>query len=283
MRQLFILFFCCFTLQFYAQEQQLAYQYFRNGEYEKAASLYETLLEKHPYNTNYTTFLIDCYQQLNDYKASYNLITNQLEKFPNQDHLYVELGYNYELQHLQEQAIPYYEKALKSIEKSSNLGYAIGRTFQNNHLLDYALLAFKKAMELNPSANYNFQIALIYGEKAEIRNMFNTYLDMVELDEKYLPNAKNYIGRFIAEDPENEHNISLKKLLLKRSQNNPHNSWNQLLSWLYLQQNEYEKALIQEKALFRRNGENLNSIIELGQIALKITPWKLPKKVSITL
>ena len=245
---------------------------------EKAASLYETLLEKHPYNTNYTTFLIDCYQQLDDFNAAHTLITNQLEKFPNQDHLYVELGYNYELQHLQDKAIPYYEKALASVEKSSNLGYAIGRTFQNNHLLNYALLAYKKAMELNPSANYNFQIALIYGEMAEISNMFNTYLNMVELDEKYLSNAKNYIGRFIAEDPEYEHNISLKKLLLKRSQNNPHNSWNQLLSWLYLQQNEYEKALIQEKALFRRNGEKLNSIIDLGQIAFENNAFEVAKK-----
>jgi len=171
------------------------------------------------------------------------------------------------LQHLESEAIPYYDKALEAIEKTPNLGYLIGRTFQNNHLLDYALLAYKKAMIANPSANYNIQIAQIYGEKGAISNMFNTYLDLIEIDENYFSTAKTYIGRFITEDPENEHNISLKKLLLKRSQNNPKNCWNQLLSWLYIQQKEYEKALIQEKALYKRNTVDLNPIAAIGKIA----------------
>jgi tetratricopeptide (TPR) repeat protein len=124
-------------------------------------------------------------------------------------------------------------------------------------------------MKLNPNANYNFQIARIYGEKADIANMFNTYLNMVEQNEKYLPTAKNYIGKFINEDSENKHNISLKRLLIRRLQNNPQNSWNQLLSWLYIQQKEYDKAFIQEKALHKRNSNDLNNILDLGKIAFE--------------
>jgi tetratricopeptide (TPR) repeat protein len=277
MRFFLILFFCCFSLQFYAQEQQLAFQYFRNGDYEKAASMYKNLQEKHPYNISYTNYLIDCYQQLEQFETANNLIDKQLLKFPNQEYLYVEMGYNYQLQHLPEQAKLYYNKALKSVGKSPNLGYLVGKTFQNNHLLDYSLMVYKKAMEINPSANYNFQIASIYGEKGEISNMFNTYLDLIELSQEYLPTAKNRIGKFITDDAENKHNISLKKLLLKRSQNNPKNSWNQLLSWLYMQQKEYEKAFIQEKALYKRNSENLNSIVEVGEIAFEDNNFEVAK------
>lgn len=277
MRRLFVLFFCLISLHLHAQEQQLAYQYYRNGEYEKAIDLFQSLHETNPYNTSYTNYLIDCYQQLEKFEEANILIHNQLKKLPNQDYLYVELGYNFQLQHIEQEAILYYEKALKAIEKTPNLGYLIGKSFQDNHLLDYALLAYKKAMEINPSANYNFQIAEIYGEKAEISNMFNTYLDLIEIDENYLLNTKNYLGRYIASDPENEHNISLKKLLLKRSQNNPKNSWNQLLSWLYLQQSEYEKALIQEKALYKRNGENLTQIIGVGKMAFENKSYESAK------
>ena len=277
MRQIILIIICCFSLQIYAQEQQLAFQYFRNGAYEKAASIYKKLQEKNPYNTSYTNSLIDCYQLLEEFEAAEKLMYSQLNKLPNQEYLYVDLGYNLELQYKNELAIPFYEKALNAIEENPALGYSIGRTFQDNHLLDYALLAYKKTMQLNPSANYNFQIAAIYGEKADIPNMFNIYLDMIERDDAYLPRAKNYMGSFLSDDPENEHNISLKKLLLKRSQNNPKNSWNQLLSWLFLQQKEYLKAFIQEKAVYKRVSEDLNPIIEVGRIAYEDKDFEVAK------
>ena len=122
-------------------------------------------------------------------------------------------------------------------------------------------------MDLNPKANYNYQIAAIYGEKAEFGNMFNTYLDMIEANPNYMVTAKGAIARYINDDSESEYNSTLRTLLLKRLQNNPQNSWNELLSWLFMQQKEYDKALIQEKALFKRNADNLNEIIEIGKIA----------------
>ena len=185
MRHLLILLFCCFSLHLYAQEHQLAYQYYRNGDYEKAINLYQSLHKKNPFNTTYTNYLIDCFQQLERFEDATILINDQLEKFPNQDYLYVNLGYNFQLQHLEAKAKPYYDKAIQAIEKKPNLGYLIGKSFQNNHLLDYALLAYKKAMITNPSANYNIQIAQIYGEKGEISNMFNTYLNLIDIDENY--------------------------------------------------------------------------------------------------
>ena len=277
MRLISILILCLLSFQIYSQEAQLAFQYFRNGEFEKSASIYKVLHEKHSYNTNYINYLIDCYQQLKKYQEIETLIDVQIKSHPNQEYLYIELGYNYQLQHIEEQAIPYYQKAINLMDKSPNLGYIIGKTFQDNHLLDYALLAYKKAMKLNPSANYNFQIAFIYGEKAEIENMFSTYLDMVSISENYMTTAKNYIGKFISDDSENSHNVSLKRLLIKRLQNNPQNSWNNLLSWLYIQQKEYNKAFIQEKALFKRNLTDLKKIIELGKIAFDDTKFETSK------
>ena len=168
MRKILILFICCFSLQIQAQEASLAFLYLRNGEYEKAAAIYKTLHEKNPLNSNYLTNLVDCYQQLENFNEVQSIINKQLEKRSDQYYLLVELGYNYQLQYKQDSATFYYEKALNSIEKSKNQGYLIGRSFQKNHLLDYALSAFKKSMEANPNANFNLQIAAIYGEKAEL-------------------------------------------------------------------------------------------------------------------
>jgi len=277
MRKILILFICCFSFQIQAQEASLAFLYLRNGEYEKAATIYKTLHEKNPLNSNYLTNLVDCYQQLENFNEVQSIINKQLEKRSDQYYLLVELGYNYQLQYKQDSATFYYEKALNSIEKSKNQGYLIGRSFQKNHLLDYALTAFKKSMEVNPNSNFNLQIAAIYGEKADLENMFKTYLDLVETNVNYLPTAKTYIGRYITDDSENEANIFLRKLLIKKLQNNPQNSWNQLLSWLYMQQKEYAKALIQEKALFKRDSSSLKGITDLGGITFKDKDYTVSK------
>ncbi|MEX1382643.1 hypothetical protein, partial [Lutibacter sp.] len=230
-----------------------------------------------PLNSNYLTNLVTSYQQLENYNEVQSIINKQLKKRSDQYYLLVELGYNYQLQYKQDSATFFYEKAINSIEKSKNQGYLIGRSFHKNHLLDYALAAFKKSMEFNPNANFNLQIAAIYGEKADLENMFETYLNLIETNINYLPTAKTYIGKYLTDDAENEANIFLRKLLIKKLQNNPQNSWNQLLSWLFMQQKDYAKALLQEKALFKRDNSSLKGITDLGEIAFKDSDFIVSK------
>lgn len=277
MRYLFSILFGCLSLQIFAQDQLLALQYFRNGDYEKAVALLKPLHEQNPYNATYLDYLIDSYQQLEKYDEVQLVAQKQLDTYKNQEYLLIEIGYNYQLQHNEIKATEYFEKALKSIEKNPTLGYIIGKTFQDNNLLDYALLTYKKSMELVPATNYNFQIALIYGEKGEIEPMFTTYLNLVTQNNTYVPAVKSYLARFISDDTENENTVLLRKLIVKRLQSDPNVIWNNLLSWLYMQQKEYDKALIQEKAIFKRNGIDLSPIVEIGQIAFEDTSYETAK------
>lgn len=275
---LFILtFFIGFQLA--AQEQQLAYRYYRNGDYEIAASIYETLHKENPNNTSYANYLIKCYQRLEQFDKALGFIKSQLDQFPTQRHLLIEIGYNHQLQHDLVTAKKYYNLALANENLTSGSAYLIGKTFQDNHLLDYAITAFNKAMELNPRANFNYQLAFIYGEKGEIENMFNAYLELIDRNEKYLPTAQNYMGQFITDDSQNESNLLLKTALLKRSQNQPKNIWNVLLSWMYVQQKDYLKAFIQEKALYKRNPESLERMFDLGEITFNNEAYTISKQV----
>ena len=278
MQKIIILFLFLIPMSSWAQDQQLAYDYFRKSEYQKAASIYEKLYVENKFNSHYLNKLVDCYQQSEDFIKAQEIIENHLKEFPRQVQFYVELGYNYELQHNQDQADVYYRKALDYLNKKTNYGYSIGKTFQNNYLLDYALEAYKKTMAKNLKANYNLQIALIYGEKGETTKMFDTYLDMVEKDEKYTKTIMRYVSKFITDDSHNQYNIDFKKLLLKRLQSSQKNSWNELLSRLFIQQKEYNKAFIQEKALHKRNLNSLKGIIKLGEIAFENKDYITTKK-----
>ena len=239
--------------------------------------LYKGLYNKNKVRRDYFKKLLSCYQLTENYEEASKLLIDHQKEFPNQIYLNIEIGYNYELQHQLEKAIPYYEKVLKSIDNNPNSGYLIGHTFQENHLLDYALKAYNKAMALNPDLNYDAYIAFIYGEKAEIENMFNAYLNMVEKNESFYPTIQRYAGMFITDNSDDPNNILFRKLVLKRLQQNPRNSWNMLLSWLYMQQKDYHKALIQETALYKRNLEDLSRIVELGDTAFNNKDFETTK------
>ena len=262
-----------------AQDQQMAFDYFRKGEYEKAASVYQSLFDKNPYNSYYLLKLIDSHQQLEAFTIAQGLIENQLKNQPSQSQFLVELGYNYELQHQQKKAIVYYKKALREVDKNKYSAYTIAKSFQDNHLLDYALKAYKKATELNVDANYTIQIASVYGEKGDVKNMFDTYLNAVELDEKYSKTIIRFIGKFITDDSESKYNILFKALILKRLQSSPKNAWNELLSWLFMQQKDFSKAFIQEKALYKRTLISMNDIVNVGKIAFDNQDYSTTQKV----
>ena len=73
----------------------------------------------------------------------------------------------------------------------------------------------------------------------------------------------------MTEDADVNFNEALRKALLLRAQKNQDVFWNQYLSWFYVQEKEYGKAFIQEKAIYRRNPESFSSIVNLAQLAIE--------------
>ncbi|SDS53643.1 Tetratricopeptide repeat-containing protein [Polaribacter sp. KT25b] len=272
MKHFLILILLTFSSLSFCQETDqndffLADTYYRQGEFEKATQIFKKLYDKSPFNTTYLSKLITCYQETDNFKTVEKLLQKRIQQNNTVAYLYVFLGYNYERQQQEELANANYQKAINSLDKNPAYGTAIGNLFKYYNLLDNAILVYKKVMEQNPNANYSFQIAQIYGEKGNYQKMFESYLDLVAKNVSYLSLVQRYASKYITDDAENETNILFKKTLLKKSISNAKNEWNVLLSWLFAQQKEYGKALIQEKALYKRNPFNLDEIFSLGKLA----------------
>jgi tetratricopeptide (TPR) repeat protein len=281
-KRLIIIFlvFCNFS---FGQEVEqntffLAETYYRQGEYEKATQIYKKLYDKSPFNTSYLNRLISCYQETENFKTVEILLKTKLQKNPTQTYLNVFLGYNYERQQLNEEAKIYYEIAINSIDKNDSYASIIGRLFKDYNLLDNAILAYQKAMDNNKNANYNFQIAQIYGEKGDFKQMFESYINLIDKNTSYLNLIQRYASRYITDDAENDTNILFRKTLLRKAASNPKNEWNILLSWLFAQQKEYGKAFTQEKALYQRNPTDLSEIFSLGKIAFENKAFESAKQ-----
>ncbi|MEX0289422.1 MAG: tetratricopeptide repeat protein [Flavobacteriaceae bacterium] len=280
MRVLILLFFVFLIQGVASQEDFLAKQYFNDGAFEKAVVFYEKLVEKHPRRTDYAEGLIACYQQLEKYEKAEEFLMQKIALGNPYPTIYIELGYNYLLQDLEELAKENYEIALASIEQNPNYGYGVGFRFQRYALLDYALRAYSRSMELNPQLDYNFQMARIYGEQGDITRMYESYLELIGKGKSSKTNVLRNIDHFISEDPNNENNIKLKKILLQKAQKNPDVLWNELLSWLFVQQKQYNSAFSQEKAIYKRSEESsLQRLEGLGNIALEDKAWVHAKSI----
>jgi tetratricopeptide (TPR) repeat protein len=269
------------SLSFCQEEDQndffLADTYFRQGEFEKATQIFKKLYDKSPFNTTYLSKLITCYQETENFKTAEDLLQKRIQKNNTEAYLYVFLGYNYERQQQEELANTNYQKAINFLDENPAYGNTVGNLFKYYNLLDNAIVVYEKVMRQNPNVNYNFQIAQIYGEKGDYLKMFEYYLELVDKNDSYLSLVQRYASKYITDDSENETNILFRKTLLRKSVNNPKNEWNILLSWLFAQQKEYGKALIQEKALYNRNAFDLNEIFSLGRLAFNNKEFETAK------
>ena len=263
----FILFFLSLT-GINAQNNLLAENYFEQGEYEKALTLYTQLYKKNK-NFNYFKAIVASHQQLEEYKEAEKLLKGRLNiKIIPQ--LYVELGYNYSLQENDSLATINYDKAILFVKESKkfNYGRSIGESFERYSLLDKAIETYVTAMDAFPDADYSYQLARLYGEQGNLEKMFDSYLVLIKKNRSYQGVAQQNFSLYISEDPTEEANILLRKALLQKLQKQPDILYNELLSWLFIQQKEYNKAFTQEKAIYKRMADNdMSGISDIAYFA----------------
>jgi tetratricopeptide (TPR) repeat protein len=278
MRKFVFIFLVLFPMFSFAQNEQLAQNYFDKGDFEKALISYQDLLTAQPSNGYYFQRLVETYQQLQKYDLAEKAIQKRYDTYK-QANLLVELGYNYHLQKDDAKAKKYYAEAIESIRKNTNDVYSVASVFERRVLIEYALQAYKLGKELEPKFNFNYQMALLYGQLGNSEMMISTFLDEAYANPQSLVMIQNQLSRFMMEDGEVTFNEALRKALLVRAQKDQDIFWNQFLSWFFVQQKEYGKAFIQEKAIYKRNPETFSNIVNLAQLAIEENEQETAKEI----
>lgn len=255
------------SVQLIGQNEFMAKEYLQEGAFEKAIPIYEKLYEKSPHRWDFVTGLIESYQQLERYDSAENILVKYLGKSYAQPAGHVLLGQNYLYQKQPEKANQHFEKALKFIEINPNYIYNIAKYFEQFNLLDFAIKSYQLAMYGNDKLNFDYQIASLYGQQGKLDKMFEAYLTLIQSNPPYLYRIQQNLNDFITESPDNEANVIFRKLLLKKVQTQPDVLWNQLLSWLFVQQKEFQKAFAQEKAVYNQFKNDFSGVMEIGALA----------------
>lgn len=248
---------------------QRAQNYFKQGEFEKAAISYRKALQQKPDNQTAISGLVKSFQELEHYQDAELLLKKGTNSGRAKGFFLVELGYNYQLQDKDSLASKAYQEAITLVAENKTSPYQVGKALEDHNLLEEAVAVYEVAMVNSPRSNFDLRLAKIYGELGQIEKMFSSYLDLVNRRPTNIGVAERNFGQYITDDPFNEANVIFRKLLLRRLQEDQNVLYNSLLSWLFIQQKDYRKAFAQEKAIFKRTDGNIDGLIDLANITIE--------------
>ena len=263
-------FFVCAVSSF-AQPQNpdkaLAEQYASNGEFEKAADLYDKLYDKEPWY--YYTAYYRCLLSLHDYSKAEKVVRKQMKVSPNNLALLVDLGQVYELQQEEEKAKQQYEKAIRSMPAEQPQVVTLANAFIGRQLWDYALQTYLQGKKLMKGVyGFNFEIADVYFQRGDFQSMVNEYLEAVDESGTYQQTVQNILQARIANDPDGSRNDLVRTSLLRRIQRNADRSeFSEMLIWLQIQQKDFDGAFLQARALDKRRKEDGGRLISLASLS----------------
>lgn len=252
---------------------ELAQQYESTGEFDKAVVYYEKQYNVDPFGT-FDAYL-KCLKTLKEYDKAEKLIKKQSKKGAGSAKYIVDLGSLYELQGDDDKAKKQYELAIKSLHPDVNDVYSIANAFIANQKTDYAIETFLKGRALlDGSFSFGFDLAELYAQKGDMQKTIDEYLNVMMENQQYIANVQAIMQNRIANDMEGKVSDMLRISLLRKIQREPNQLvYNEFLYWLFLQDKDFESALIQAKSLDKKTTNDGSRVFALGDICVSNKDW----------
>ncbi len=243
-------------------QPELASQYFRNGEYDKALSIYDQLYHIKNGDQIFYKEYLNTLLKLKKFDEAEKIIKKKIKEDPKYrldlGQLYLEKGEAPEADKIFNTIIDELPANTLAISETANTFYGIGN-------YDYAIKAFLNGRKLlKDDEAFIYELINLYRFKRIKDGLTIEVLKMVENHPEFLQLAKNNMSRAF----ENEDDYSfLKTQLLKKIQKSPQNiSYIDLLAWQFIQQKQFDLALIQIIALDKRTNDDGGRVFSLGSV-----------------
>ncbi|MCF8258573.1 MAG: tetratricopeptide repeat protein, partial [Flavobacteriales bacterium] len=247
-------------------DEQLAAQYFKNGEFDKAEVLYEKLYKR----TNdefFYNYYIDCLLKLKNFSEAEKVVDKRLRKEADPV-LLVQLGHIHLTAGDEKKAQLVWTEALKQLPAIQRQIERMAIAFMEIKQSDLAVSTYEKGRKLlSGIINYRFELARIHASQNKIDLLYNEVLAAIEEDPNQVNEARTVLLEVLADDPDNRKSELLKETLIERIQKSPDRLvYPELLIWHFEQKKDFRAALTQTKALDRRNKEDGSRVYQLGII-----------------
>jgi len=257
----------------YSQQQQkqspsrLAYEYYNDQEWAKAAPLFLKMYEQNgvkPYLNNY----IRCLIQLKDYETAEKTLTRNIRKTGNQS-IYIDLAYLSELQGNRKKAEDLYMKPFKQFPQSVPAIKTLGSNYLYYLKYEYAQQVYEIGREmLNLPDEFHLEMASVMLMQRNYPAMLNEYFELLVTQPRYLRTVQSQIRNAMTRDIDETLLDSAKAKTLTYIQRFPGlDVFSELLIWVHLQEENFDRAIDLAGALDRRNKETGKRLLDLARMA----------------
>ncbi|MBN2669069.1 MAG: tetratricopeptide repeat protein [Bacteroidales bacterium] len=281
MRKFWFLFILLFSVQYlFAQnnqnKSQLAYQYFKDKEFDRAAILYKELYDE-SHSKTYLNYLIKCYTSQRQFEIAEDILKRELKKDKRDVNLIVALGGVYQLSGEKEKAEKLFLKTIDQLGDSRTDAINLANAFISQQEFGYAEQTYLKAKKLSKGQySYTFELANVYYYARQYDKMIDQYLDLLSEGDQYIQSVQNRLQAVIYNQDDGSLNQLLKDELIRRIQKEKDSQiYSELLIWLYLQEKNFKAAYRQTVAIDKRNKEQGDRLIALGEMALNNNDYEV--------
>ena len=258
-------------------EQQLAYQYYINGEYTKAITIYEELAAEN-FSVAYYIPYFASLLKTEDYKSAEKLAKKLAKIYPKSLNYQLEVGIAQEKSGNQKKANYTYSKVLKKLTGQQSQTINLANTFMRYDLYDAALKVYLQSEKINPKASFGTQKAQLYAHLNKVDLMISEYLNELKRNPRQKKMVMSKVQLFLNNDgikSEANYQLVKKQLLPFVREEKSRTDFSEMLIWLFMQNAQYKMALIQAKALDKRTNADGEQVYDLAESFLDKKEYQL--------
>ncbi len=274
MKRLLQIIFCCLVpavvwAQQPGTDEQLAFQYLQNKEYDKAIVYYEKFFSKKDGLSYYDPYLL-CLTKLGQFDKAEKMIKKVIKQHPHDLSYIVDLGTLYIDNGNKSKGYAQYELAIRQLQPEQRQIIALATSFVHLKEWDHAIATYERGRKLlNGFYPFYTEMAEVCSKKGDIAGMVNQYLNLLEEYNEQIQTVQNGLQPTFGEEKDEEKNETIKTELLKRIQSQPDKVvFSELLIWFFIQEKNFGAAFIQSKALDKRLHEEGERLMNLGQLCV---------------
>lgn len=248
-------------------KRQLANQYFRNKDFEKASVLYKSIFDSSK-SSHYFNSYLNCLFELKNYELADDELRKQVRRKKNDAGLYVQWGYLYKQQNLLAESTDRYNQALLHVQNSKGDYIRLANAFLGRREYEYSSKVYLLGRKNLDNESFHYELARVFMYQRNYELMFGEYLELLKKDDTNLGRVQSSMLSAFRMDVDHSLRDRFRGLLLKGIQMEPDVIvFNQLLIWLFIQEKRFAQALRQAIALDKRIGDGDPRIVRLAAIA----------------
>lgn len=247
MKRFTLLIFLCFSFfTLLAQndiDEALAYQYYQQADYEKAAVLLEKLFNKTK-NDGYFELYFNALIKIKKYGEAESLLKGLIKQYPQKGQYAVALGRVYQENGRTAEANKIFQEAIANIPKDENKFRDLANSFYRFEAYDMAAATFLQGRKLlGDDQLFLYELLSIYRFKKDKSALIQEYVNALATIPQLQLQAQNVLASVFESNADYQ---LLQTALLKKIQKDPQAEvYTEMLIWQYIQQQEYEMALRQ--------------------------------------